>query len=274
MTGREYTIHGWDPEYWDNPGTWDQELVQHEAKWPFAVVDGAWVLRATVVCGLDHGQGYEVIGGRPQAIELSRSSWQLTSTSCHLLVSARPFAVALVESETGDSLPGRRLKVARQVYKGELGATPPMAKPKFAIEGPYPRRDRRSNKSGWARLTEVAAMVGLTPEQMLWDYWSFIDYEWRSESESSAGRSRGLEIVEAVTRDEIHNHQLDSSRIKRFWREEIVQLTPTGDHPWGQYWIRKGTANTILYLHHFGYVPWSRQVREDTERGLAQLAQA
>lgn len=230
------------------------------------VPEGSWVLEVQESGDDNVGQirGYQLIGGViPENYVLDSHSgcyrepdehWGWTRT---LLVAREPFAVLTWEAWDGqeDSVPGRRLRTARQIHKGELGQYPPITLPKFAMVGGLPRgnagrRDKRRNKLGWARLSEVAELAGKTVEQILTDFWPIIDYHWGG-SGYVQPTPPAINIVEAkdaslITADE---HQVP---VETYSMVQVLQLLHEG-HDFSNWWIRKGTAKAILYVVHFGH---------------------
>ena len=163
----------------------------------------------------------------------------------------------------GRSVGGAYFHCARQVHKGELGRRPEIARPAFARQGrgdilypkehnayraefgapPVSRRDMRRGKKGWARLTDVARIVGMSPEEVVSRYFLFTHAEYPM-----------LDVLFRERREDIHCQVLPYDAVERFGSSDVVQrlfCRPDFAHAW----IRQGFALTVLYLSRFGHVP-------------------
>lgn len=215
---------------------------------------------------------YQVVGSRPQHEHLVRQfgeptryargvkSWHRRSQ--WLLVSDRPFGVIQTIELSGLDLEnpleyGPTFTSARQLHKGELGRFPEFAQPQYAREGrepatwknedlppgvkPYSGRALRRNHARWARLTEVAALVHMPPEELVRRYFAFAD-----------SKGRGLPVLFAKERDEIQGKIIAFNDVQRFEERKLPQLF---DRDPAIVWVRQGFAKTVLGLHYFGHVP-------------------
>lgn len=206
----------------------------------------------------------KVVGPEPQVRYLldqdrNRQSWtgggSTRSSKCQLLVGDQPFGVItdVGEDNASSNTGGRYFSCARQIHKGELGRRPQITRPQFVREAfagmsevsgrtgePIPNRDRRRGKKGWARLAEVAALVGMSSEEMAWRYFAFTDAECPE-----------LPVIFG-SREQIAGQKIRPEQLARFREDNLPQLFY---HDPQEVWIRQGFALTILYLKHFGYEP-------------------
>ncbi len=210
---------------------------------------------------------YEVIGPKPTAEYLLRllghgsrltangSEWYRSRE--RLLVCNKPFGVIKTESESDDeSRDGTSnplFEAARQIHKGELGQFPPFPSPRYAregreLDGYVPegikctrKHDLRRHHARWARLVEVAALVGMPHEQLVERFYPFAD-----------AVGRGLPVLFAATREEIDGRVIPHNAVRRF---EIDVFPELFDRNPATIWVRQGFAKTVLCLHHLGYQP-------------------
>lgn len=176
-------------------------------------------------------------------------------SAVYMLVADEPFGVITEELENGVRTGGLHFSCARQVHKGELARRPQITRPQFVrgtfdgineISGrtnePIPPRDRRRGKHGWARLSDVAELVGMSRGEMLSRYFAFTHAE-----------SPWLDVI-IGGRGDIHGRKIAPGQIKSY-------NNPASHEAWAyelmtqEVWIRQGFALTILYLHYLGYVP-------------------
>ncbi|MCC6563777.1 hypothetical protein IT087_02700 [Candidatus Uhrbacteria bacterium] len=209
---------------------------------------------------------YAVVGGvEPVRHVLDRSrggighagssgSW---GSGSYMLVADRPFGVISVEKTNGEPSPFLEFTAAREVHKGELGRFPLAAAPKYAREGrepatwknedlrpgeqPIPMRRLKRHHARWARLVEVAALIGRPHERLVEDFYAFAD-----------SHGHGLPVVFAANRDEIHGQVLPPGTVKSFTEREFPKLF---DRNPATIWVRQGFAKTVLCLHALGYQP-------------------
>jgi hypothetical protein len=210
--------------------------------------------------GLLHSErlvsAYVVVGSEPVRHVLARSSTRFVAHrgggSNNALVGDRPFGVILTEEENGHEQFGLRFVCARQIHKGELGQRPMIVRPRFAREAPASdavvsslterpirRRDLRRGKIGWARLADVAALLGMDAKELILRYVRFVhaehavlDVHFAERFEEIHGKpARQPEHFSAYALEKLFSRDLDTA------------------------WIRKGFACTALYLHHLGHVP-------------------
>lgn len=243
------------------------------------VPDGKWILEASThhhgsvewdpdgepAYEESEATGYSVVGGAdPVRYITDRSGGSGDRYGCSTswgsrefrLVADRPFGVVVTTEENGEPLPYLSFRTARQVHKGELGRSPEFPRPRFAreanpclVEGhvshvtdkPVHRRDIRRGRIGWARLVEVAALVGMPHERLVDEFFPFAD-----------ARGHGLPVLFAATREEIHGKIIPWDAAKRFHERDLPQLF---DHNPATIWVRQGFAKTVLCLHHLGYRP-------------------
>lgn len=234
----------------------------HELVDKVGVLDGYWVLQVEEKSydGVGRVWGYELIGGvtpEKHVLETHGGFDPLWGYSRTLLVAREPFAVLTWDDPDGQdgSLLGRRLKVARQIHKGELGQNPPVPMPRFAMVGGLPqgnagRRDRRHNKLGWARLTEVAELAGRSTEQILDEYWPVIDYHWGS-SEYIRPRDPVIHVIKAEDASLITGEE-QQIPMETYTMGQVLQMLREG-RDFSNWWIRKGVAKSILYVAYFGH---------------------
>lgn len=245
---------------------------------PVTVPDGKWVLEVFSHSfeewqGDDDGDGLgfsnsawrtnQVVGSEPATqypLGRSRNHQHWTgggstrSSSRKLLVGDQPFGVITEEREGSDPLDrgGLYFSCARQIHKGELGWRPQINRPLFLREAPdhfmgtenrdgqpIAPRNLRRGKKGWAQLSEVAALVGMTEEEMVRRYFLFTD----------AGAPR-LQVMRGGP-EVIVGRKIRRDEVEVFYPDTFAELF--GDLR--QIWIRQGFALTVLYLKYFGYIP-------------------
>ncbi len=210
---------------------------------------------------------HEVVGPKPTTEHLLRrlglggrrtangTDWHRRNV--RLLVCDQPFGVINVESESDNESPARRssllFEAARQIHKGELGQFPPFPSPRYAregreLDGYVPegikctrKHDLRRHHARWARLVEVAALVGMPHEQLVERFYPFAD-----------AVGRGLPVLFAATREEIDGRVIPHNAVRRF---EIDVFPELFDRNPATIWVRQGFAKTVLCLHHLGYKP-------------------
>ncbi|MFA5854631.1 MAG: hypothetical protein WC866_06190 [Patescibacteria group bacterium] len=203
---------------------------------------------------------YTVIGPEPARHVLNRVGWnnhyhggKSSRSSCsNALIGDQPFGAILTEKENGRERFGMLFVCARQVHKGELGQRPVINRPRFAREAPVsdavmstrtdrpiPRRDRRRGHVGWARLADVAALLGMDTKELVLRYVRFAHAE---------HAILDVRFVEGF--DEIHRKPARAP--ERFSAYALEKLFA---RDLSTAWIRKGFACTALYLHHLGHIP-------------------
>lgn len=256
-----------------------QEFVKHrEDGMPVyrdvEISDGRWVIE--VAPGDQGGEqpgesfnltrwSYEIVGPKPTAEHVLRlgygdyhfeggMSWHRRIAS--MLVCDQPFGVIKTVSSTDTgavSGSSTAFESARQIHKGELGQFPPFPTPRFVREGRklnVPegeiitrtcRRALRRNSTRWARLVEVAAIVGMPHQQLVERFYPFGNTE-----------GHGLPVLFAATPEEIHGKVIPNDSVKRFGEAQFPQLF---DRNPATIWVRRGFARTMLCLHHLGYDP-------------------
>lgn len=246
-----------------------RELVGHDGRnnpihREVEIPDGQWVVEVAPGCmGWETAEDgdftrnettwtHEVVGPKPTAEYLLRReghggrptsngrSWHLRFE--RLLVGDKPFGVINTESESGNDSPTRTtsllFEAARQIHKGELGQFPPFQSPRYAREG---REGGGRHFARWARLVDVAALVGMPHEQLVERFYVFAD-----------ANRRGLPVLFAATREEIDGRVIPHNAVKRFENDMFPQLF---DRNPATIWVRQGFAKTVLCLHHLGYDP-------------------
>lgn len=229
-----------------------------------------------LVCAeiISREQSFCVVGCEPSERRLSNRHNLNTGTpsGCitgkladFFLVGDKPFGVVVEKKETTQSIGkpetvqrGFWFTCARQVHKGELGHRPPITRPQFAHEAPdlpaansegkpISARDRRRGKRGWARLTDVAKLIGKEPEETICRYFPFTDTD-----------SPALQVLFAHKREEIHGQLIPYGSWQTF---KLVDIPRLFDRDPAIIWIRQGFANVILYLHYFGHLPSLPEVK-------------
>jgi hypothetical protein len=261
LSGREYKIVEAET-YRPNNSPWDPLLTRfHE--YPFVVLDGAWVAEASIYFYPNDGdfRSFFVVGPEPQTIELGRDkhNWKRENV---LLVGTEPFAIVRMSLRWRENVGGMYFQPARQVHKGELGRKPPLETPLFAREAPdtvhdwTKPRDRKRGHIAWAKLTEVAEMAGLTPQQVLLDYWPFVDYKYDKDWDYEPR----MDVLFTTKREDIHCRVVDKRIRAEFTEKQLRELVAGGFSAWDKFWVRKGFAKVVLYLQHFGKTPtWNAQ---------------
>lgn len=195
----------------------------------------------------------EMNSGRPGSNYSSR--WGFSHT---MYVASEPFGLISGQKEDGQPVGGLYFTCARQVHKGELGRLPEIVRPQFArvsrvySEGfhewreengakPMPRRDQRRSKKGWARLPDVARIVGMTSEELVRRYFLFTHAE-----------EPCLQVLFRERREHIHCRVVKCGSWEDFHEHALDVLFGRN---LAHAWIRQGFAKTVLYLHSLGYVP-------------------
>lgn len=207
---------------------------------------------------------FTVVGSEPrERYRLSLSSdrrnfvggYHRSRGTSFYLVGDEPLGVILEKKVDGERVGGFWFSCARQVHKGELGRRPVIKRPQFArptyeipldqnshLTGkPIRVRDRRRGKVGWARLTEVARLAGLSSEELVRRYFDFTDAELPR-----------LQVLLAADRNKIHCQQVHHGAWQKFGLADLPALF---DRDPETIWIRQGFALTVLYLQYLGYVP-------------------
>lgn len=247
MPGRAYKI----VDRVEVPRTSPFEQTRTECReYLFTVLDGSWVVETAYRRYPNDGifWSYYVVGPEPQAIELDprHFSGGLGHFQPILLVGTEPFGIVECRKEGWEMLQGRYFKAAQLIHKnGQLGPKPEIEKPEFAVEGNYGRRDRRRNAAAWARLIDVARLIGMSPVETVLAHFDFTD---RAEPR--------FQVTLAKDRDEIHGKVVRSESIVTVERQKILTFLGFSVDVAGglqNVWVRKGWAMTVLYLQHFGW---------------------
>ena len=204
---------------------------------------------------------YTVVGSKLPVRHVLESSTKRThdsrehysrGSSGTALVSDQPFGAILTTEENGRERFGLHFSCARQVHKGELGQRPVINRPRFAREAPESdavvsslterpirRRDLRRGKIGWARLADVAALLGMGEKELILRYVRFAHAEHAI-----------LDVRFAAGFEEIHGKPArEPERFSAYALEKLFARDLSTA------WVRKGFACTALYLHHLGHVP-------------------
>lgn len=149
-----------------------------------------------------------------------------------LIVSGEPFAVVTYSGR--QTRPSRPIfEVSRQVHKGELGKKPDIAKPPCVL---WPSNDGRT--SGWVRLTDLAKVTGKRPKWLLHQFYAFGNND-----------DASMDFIFTNNREDIANGAVCAERIL-FWDARITDgIYDDID----KVWVRRGWANTVLYLLSFGW---------------------
>ena len=196
----------------------------------------------------------------PAVYELARDGYAMIYQSRRLLVSTQPFGVIeyFIDPD-GTPLGGERFQPARQINQGQLGRYPEIPKLPFVRQAKEDgrgatARDRRRSHIGWVRLTGLAFASGLTFEQILFDYWPFIDYRY----DRRYPVRQTLDMLFDHDPHDIRNQtgsQLDIQQVDRIAMRRLHENRWEYMENWQDVWVRKGFAQTILYLNALGYVP-------------------
>ena len=183
------------------------------------------------------------------------NSHTASSSRSLVLVGQQPFGLIRRYEFNGQQFGGYWFDCARQVHSGQLGRRPQIARPQFARETyryhaerplncfdkPIRARDARRGKIGWARLVDVAELVGMPPVEVVLRYFLFTDME-----------QPQLHVVMADDRRQIHGQLVGRDRIEKLAAADLPELFR---RPLDHIWVRQGFAMTVLYLHHFGPAP-------------------
>ncbi len=248
------------------------EIVREGSSEVVAVIpDGKWVVSASSYLSRDQGDEYieerrtSVVGPRPEhRYNIYVTRGQTTSVTHYYLVGDAPFGVIREQRVFGKRDGGLYFSCARQVHKGELGRRPQIVRPQFVREDPgrdleavsgngnrIKARDRRRGKFGWARLTDVAALIKMNEGELLQRY---IDFSHAEHVE--------LPVIFADTAEEIRGKRIsgfipkDAPRqIQCFGSWQMEELLTRVGRDASKVWIRQGFALTVLYLHHLGHIP-------------------
>lgn len=206
---------------------------------------------------------YKVVGVEPQEkILLRRTSNPLHErgysrsehSAIHLLVGDEPFGLILESYENDVKCDALWFVAARQIHKGELGRMAEVERPKFAHEAmdslglgkPKNRRQRRRrarSKKAWARLSDVARLIEMEPEDVVRRYLPF----------SGNGELHDhpyLRICFAKTWNEVNGRR--QVGVEMFSYGNLYKLL---ERNLETAWIEKGLTLAILRLYHLGYVP-------------------
>ncbi len=254
MPGRDYKI----VEYVEIPRTNAFEMTKIERReHPFTVPDGSWVAETLYRWYPNEGWywSYFIVGPEPKTIELETGRGSsLRSAKPVLLVGTDPFGIVECRKEGWEMHQGRYFVASRFVHKnGRLGPKPEIEKPEFAVEGNYGRRDHRRNATAWARLTDVARLIGMSPLETVLAHFDFTDRE-----------EPRFHVTFAKDRSEIHGKVLTPEQIVTVERRKILDFLGFSMDVAGglkNVWVRKGWAMTVLYLQHFGWKSPALEVR-------------
>ncbi len=195
------------------------------------------------------------------------STYSSSGSSFSTYVGDEPFGIIATTVANGQAAGGAYFHCARQVHKGELGRRPEIARPQFARlsrnyddeylawrseqgHPPVSRRDQRRGHVGWARLTDVARIVRMSPEEVVSRHFLFTHAEHPM-----------LDVLFRERREDIHCQVLPYDAVERFSSSDVGQRL-FGRLDFAHAWIRQGFALTVLYLRHFGHVPASRAETE------------
>jgi len=234
------------------------------------IPDGKWVARASVLREIEEGRDstreyyheedaglYRIVGTKPEEKYTTEASGEekcykeIMNSSLYrvfMFVGSEPFGIMSYETAKSERVGGLYFESARQVHKGELGRGLKVTMPTCAREArkpdpedPQPSRDRRRHYACWARLSEVAELMGLSIEEVLKRFHLFADAD-----------ARGVPVLFASEREEIHGKVIPKSAIRRFREDAFPQLF---DRDLSTIWVRRGFAKTMLRLQALGYTP-------------------
>jgi hypothetical protein len=255
----------------DEYGRWgERSMTVDDEKW--LVVTGSdfsseehwdeWYNEKQKLCSHTRARKFSVVGPAPEQTVLGGQhqrndghGWAISSRSQTVVLAGdQPFGVISERHEDGQPIGGLYFTCARQVHKGELGRRPKIARPQFAREAPrsvqdisgytgkpVKARNKRRGKIGWARLTDVARMVELPPEEVVRRFFRFTHAE-----------EPALHALLAEDRDQIHSQKIEYNSWEVFHWENLPALF---DRSPETIWVRKGWVMVVLYLHHFGHIP-------------------
>lgn len=246
MPGRDYKIVDRVEIPRTNP--FEQTLTERR-EYPFTVLDGSWVVETAYRWYPNYGifWSYYVVGPEPQSIELDprHFSFGRGHFQSILLVGTEPFGVIEARKDNWKMMPGRYFKCSRQIRNGQLGPKPDVKKPEFAIEGNHSRRDPRRNATAWARLVDVAKIIGMSPVETVLAHFDFTDRE-----------EPQFQVTFAKDRNEIHGKVVPPEAIVTVKRPGILDFLGFSVDVAGglqNVWVRKGWAMTVLYLQYFDW---------------------
>jgi hypothetical protein len=184
----------------------------------------------------------------------SSGSW---GNTLYALVGDQTFGVIITEEENDVMMSFPSFVAARQIHKGELGRFPLVAAPTYVREGrepatwknedlpegvkPWPMRRLKRHHARWAQLSEVAALAGMSHQQLLELFYPFAD-----------SRGNGLQAIFAASRDEIHGKIVPWNAVQRFTERDLPRLFERDP---ASIWVRQGFAKTVLCLKQLGYQP-------------------
>jgi hypothetical protein len=249
LSGREYKIIEAE-NYRPNDYPWEPLQVRYQ-EYPFTVVEGAWV--AETWADYQHKPEYEkwffTVGPEPNIFKLGPApmSWKVPNFLC---VGSEPFGIVNLRLRRSEPVGGLHFQPAQLVHKGELGKHPDVATPPFAREALdqtsswADKPDRKRGYVSWARLVDVAKMAGLTPEQVMLDYWGFVDYKYDPEWDHEPH----MDVIRANSHEEIHCQKVDPRMRGQFTETQVRAMVSAGFSDWDKFWIRRGFAKVVLYL--------------------------
>lgn len=248
-----------DGKWYDIPGERgvDQILVPH----------GYWVLEACSYAG-GGAVKFRVLGRDAELVKWHRLN-SYGYGKRWLLVCPRVFGI---ESYLPGA-EGRWFVPARQVHKGELGRTVPIAL--GALSGPslvvkeskarYAHRHSSGrHKNGWMQLAEVAKAAEMAPRDLIIRYLPYTDTDQPSLQTvitPNHEHIRGMVLKDADWRtDDIlahaHGDYEDAPRIWGVQSQQLDRLELVLDRV-GPYvvWIRQGFGNAVLRMVAIGHRP-------------------
>lgn len=242
-----------------------------------AIEDGRWVANVDT---LSHAEEYEnsqrtlvremrertytIIGPKPR--EQYLVSGRRTSNSFETgskivfegsvwIVGDEPFGVISEVQKEGGREPRSKLFIcSRQIQNGKVGEKPRIAEPLIAWQAPdrdeilflddkpFGRRTgKKRGKQSWASFEDVVRILNMDAVEVILRYFPF-----------TRVNHPELQVFYALRCEEVNG------RLMLWGSWEWVQ---DGDLLWfvsrkpSTVWIRPGFAMTMLYLHHFGYLP-------------------
>lgn len=219
----------------------DEEVTVPEEHW---VLPGITTAYNTAD---DYSEGYEVVGGsvtvhvveEVAGHDFSEIDGDYWGSQELLLVSPEPFGALTWYGDVDDK--GRRLKLARQIHKGELGRFPTIPRLTVVFDQERARSNPEHHTNGWVRLTELAGLSELSIRELLTEFWPVMDYDWTPSNEPRTHLMYG------------QPSDIRSGRVRFEERTQAQILQALNDwESWDDIWIRRGTARAILHLLQFG----------------------
>lgn len=231
------------------------------------VPNGHWVLEASGYPG-EGTVTFRVIGRDVERVEWHNLQGLGSHESRYLLTCQKVFGIE-------NYLPGaegRWFAPARQIHKGELGRTVPIAlgalrQPPLVVKeskGRYAYRSQRGrHRNGWMWLEEVALAAEMAPDALIACYMPYTDHTQPRldvviTPDSRDIRGKVLKDADWRTDDILAHAHGDYEGAPRIWSVQSWQLgrldsmlNQVGPHV---VWIRQGFGNAVLRMVAIGHL--------------------